>query len=256
MDIKENRYIFAMRWALRHAVVSAAIALLSALLVFKLWYPMPYREMLGVGSIFLLILVVDVVCGPLMTLVLANPGKSRREMKLDFSLVAIIQIAALVYGLHSVWVGRPVILAFETDRFLVVSANEIEADDLKLAPKNLQTLPLYGVQEVATRRAKNNQEFLQSIDLSLAGSPPSLRPAWWEPISDQEAQIRERIKPVSELIERRQESASLLQNAIKESGYMEQDLTYLPLTSSKTKDWVALLNASLKIVGYANVDGF
>jgi hypothetical protein len=67
------RWRFATRWALRHALLSVVVALISAILVFELWYPMPYRALLRVGGIFLLVLVVDVVCGPLMTLVLASP---------------------------------------------------------------------------------------------------------------------------------------------------------------------------------------
>ena len=67
---------------------------------------------------------MDVVCGPLLTLVLASPRKSRRERWLDFSLIGLIQLAALAYGMHSVWVARPVALVFEVDRLVVVTANE------------------------------------------------------------------------------------------------------------------------------------
>ena len=73
---------------------------------------------------------VDVVCGPLLTLVLFNPAKSRRELRLDLSLVAVIQLAALAYGLYSISLARPVIQAFETDRFAVVSAVEIDPGQL------------------------------------------------------------------------------------------------------------------------------
>ena len=41
-----------------------------------------------------------------------------------------------------------------------------------------------------------------------------------------------------------------------ETGLPVHQLRYLPLTSSKVKDWVALLNAEGQIVGHAPVDGF
>lgn len=256
MKLFQTRWRFAARWALSHVLLSLVVALMSAILVYQLWYPMPYREMLDVGSIFLLILCVDVVCGPFLTLLLASPRKSRREMTLDITIIGIIQAAALVYGLHAVWIGRPVVLAFETDRLTVVSANEIEQADLPQAPTELQRLPLSGVLQIATRKPKDNAEFFNSIDLSLAGFSPAMRPAWWQPMTTQHTQMRAIAKPLGDLIAQRADQAVVLQKAATNSGYPVETLTYLPLTSSKTKDWVALLNPSMEMVGYAPVDGF
>ncbi|MDE2413650.1 MAG: hypothetical protein KGM60_02735 [Comamonadaceae bacterium] len=251
-----NRWKFAVRWALCHLFLSAVVALISAVLVFQYWYGMPYREMLGVGGIYVLILIVDVVCGPIMTLVLASPTKLHREMRLDIALVGIIQAAALVYGLNVVWSARPAVLAFENDRLVVVAANEITHAELAGAPSGFQSLPFSGVLKVASRQPRDNSEFLRSIDLSLAGLSPALRPSWWLPVSAQHTQMRAKAKPLAELVEKRPDHALDLQSAAKRSGYPVNALTYLPLTSSKTKDWVALLNSSMEMVGYAPVEGF
>lgn len=256
MKQPKSRWRFAMIWALRHAGVSLAVATLAAILVYQFWYPMPYRAMLGIGSIFLILISVDVVCGPLLTLLLANPQKSRREMALDLTVVGAIQAAALVYGLHAVWSGRPVVLAFETDRIVVVSANEIESADLPSAPPGYQQLSFVGVLKVATRKPKDNAEFFQSIDLSLAGFSPAMRPAWWQPMNTQREQMRIVAKPLAELMARRPEQADGLHIAAVNSGFSVDALSYLPLTSSKTKDWIALLNDSMDMVGHAPVDGF
>ena len=232
------------------------VASLVTILVFQFWYSAPYRSMLDVGSVFLVLLCVDVVCGPLLTLILASPRKSWREMAFDLTVIGVIQAAALVYGLHAVWVGRPVVLAFETDRMTVVSANEIDPADLHSAPPEFQKLPFGGVFQIATRKPKDNAEFFQSIDLSLAGTTPAMRPAWWQPMSTQHDQMRKVAKPLADLLVRRPERADELRNAAANSGYSVEALTYLPLTSSKTKEWVALLNDSMEMVGYAPVDGF
>lgn len=256
MNHPQRRWRFAMIWALRHGVLSLAVATLAAILVYQFWYPMPYREMLGVGSIFLVLLCVDVVCGPLLTLLLASPRKSRREIALDLTLIGAIQAAALVYGLHAVWIGRPVVFAFETDRIAIVSASEIESADLPSAPPEFQHLPFSGLLKVATRKPKDNAEFFQSIDLSLAGLPPAMRPAWWQPMSTQQEQMRTVAKPLTDLVARRPEQADDLRIAAAKSGYSVEALSYLPLTSSKTKDWVAFFNDSMEMVGHAPVDGF
>ena len=150
--IASSRFRFAARYALRHLLLSLGMALASAAVVFGLWYPSPYRQLLDVHHIFVLVLAVDVVCGPLLTLVLASPKKSRRERWLDFSLVGAIQLAALAYGMHSVWAARPVALVFEVDRLVVVTANELQSDALAKAPPGLQHLPWAGVLKRARAR--------------------------------------------------------------------------------------------------------
>ncbi len=59
-----------------------------------------------------------------------------------------------------------------------------------------------------------------------------------------------------ELLQRRPQAAPILQAAIAQTGLSADELRYLPLTSSKVKEWVALLDAQLDIVGWAPVDGF
>ena len=237
-------------------MLSACIALFFAALVYQIWYPSPFREMFGVGRIFLLILFVDVVCGPFLTLLLANPRKSRREITVDLGIIGVIQLLALSYGLHSVWFGRPVVLAFESDRLVVVSASEIDTLSLDKAPDALRRLPSSGVLLVATRAHTSNTELLTSIDLSMAGLTPAMRPDWWEPMDNHLEKIRIRAKPLSDLVSKRPSDAAQIIEATKETGYPVEHLTYLPLTNSKTKDWIALLNPAMKMVGYVKADGF
>ena len=251
-----SRLRFAARYASRHLLISVLIALASAGVVFGLWYPAPYRQMLDVDHIYLLVLAVDVVCGPLLTLVLASPKKSRRERWLDFSLIGAIQLAALAYGMHSVWLARPAVLAFEADRLVVVTANEVQAEDLPQAPPGLQSLLWTGVLQVGTRRPADSDEMMSNVDKELAGLSPAMRPDWWLPWAEAQDGLRSRAKPLSELIARRPEAAPLLQAAAQSAGRAVPDLRYLPLVSSKTLDWVALLDADLNIVGHAPVDGF
>ena len=252
----QTRLRFAARYAGRHLLISLLIALASAGVVFGLWYAAPYRQMLQVDHIYLLVLAVDVVCGPLLTLVLASPKKSRRERWLDFSLIGVIQLAALAYGMHSVWAARPVALAFETDRLVVVTANELEADALPKAPPDLQRLRWAGVLEVGTRKPANSDEMLASLDKEFAGLSPAMRPGWWLPWAEARPAMRQRAKPLAELIGRRPKAAAQLQAVAKSAGRAVNDLRYLPLVSSKTLDWVALLDADMRMVGWAPVDGF
>lgn len=250
------RWRFALRFAARHALLSMLAAAACALFVFGVLYPPPFQAMLGVGAVFVLLLGVDAVCGPLLTLILASPRKSARERWVDLGLVGLVQVAALLYGLHTLWAARPVVLAFETDRLVVVTANEVDAEALAQAPEGLQTLPWWGVRQVGTRKAASSEEYFTSVDLSLAGISPAMRPGWWQPWSEAQAALQARAQPLPDLLQRRPQDAATLQAAVSDSGLSAAQLNYLPLTSRYTKDWVALLDVQGRIVGYAPVDGF
>lgn len=256
LPLREGRFRFAAHYAGRHLALSLVVALLAAAVVFGLLYPAPYHNLLGVGSIFLLVLAVDVVCGPLLTLILASPKKSQRERWLDFSLIGLIQLAALVYGLHSVWVARPVALVFEADRLVVVTANEVDLAELVTAPDGLRRLPWWGVLQAGTRRATSGTEMMESVERSLAGFSPARLPGWWVPWEQARPSMTARAKPITELLARSPQHAATLRAAIRASGVPAADLRYLPLVSNKTLDWVALLDTQLNIVGWAPVDGF
>lgn len=251
-----SRFRLATRYALRHLGISAAVALLSAAFVFGLLYPAPYRSLLGVESIFLLVLAVDVVCGPLLTLVLASPKKSRRERWLDFSLIGLIQVGALLYGLHSVWAGRPVALVFEVDRLVAVSASDIDPADLAKAPEQLRRLPFWGVRRFSTRQSRDGKEMLESVLKGVAGISLAVQPDWWAQWDAGKDGMARRAKPLSDLLARRPQDAATLQTAAQRTGLPTDALRYLPLTSSKTLDWVALLDGELNMVGWAPVEGF
>src|SRR5690606_7616795 len=109
---------------LLHLAASTLIALLALLLVFKLWYPAPLHEALGVTQIFLLLLLVDVVLGPLLTLLVYKTGK--KSLVMDLALIAALQLAALGYGLWTVAEGRPAWVVYNAGRFDVVTVVDID----------------------------------------------------------------------------------------------------------------------------------
>lgn len=256
--INPSRLRAASKAALIHLGLSAFVGIATAAIVFGVWFPYPYRELAGGQYLFLILVSVDVVCGPLLTAVLFNPLKSRRELALDLSLVAVVQLAALVYGVHVISQARPVVLAFETDRLVAVSAAQIDPADLGQAPPGLQKLSWTGPVLVGTRGPKDGGETLRSVLLSADGLEPSARPGWWQAYENNRPQIQQRMKKLADLRAARGPLAqSEIDAAAAKTGLPLADLFYLPLTSQKMLDgWVALLDREARIVGHAPVDGF
>ena len=148
-----------------HLGLSLFIALLAALLVFGIWYPFPYREISGGRELFLLVVSVDVILGPLITLAVFNRSKPLGELRRDLATVVLIQLAALGYGLWTVSVARPVHLVFEIDRFRVVHAIDIAPELLEKTPLDVVALPVTGPTLLAVRPFRDQQE---NFDATMA----------------------------------------------------------------------------------------
>lgn len=246
----------ALRAAGWHLLGSVLVAALAAALVFGIWFPYPYRDLVGGRELFWLVVGVDVVCGPLLTLVLFNHLKSRRELALDLSLVALVQMAALMYGLHTVVQARPVYLVFEVDRFRAVTMADIQQDKLRPEQGGLQDIGWGGPQLIGVRQPKDG-ETLESLEQSLSGYDPSVRPDWWVPYAGVVPQVLQRALPVSALLEKRPQDAPAIRAAIDETTAPQDSLRWIPVTSFQSTGWVAFVDKeTAQIRSFAPVDGF
>ena len=145
-----------------HLAISLGVAALAAVLLFGLWYPYAYYEISAGRELFLLVIAVNVVTVPLITLVIFNRAKSHHHLAMDFSVVGLLQLAALSNGLRAVFMARPVHLVFEFHHLAVGHALDIDPAQLSQAPAELQTLPLTGPTLLSLRSFKNFDEQFRS----------------------------------------------------------------------------------------------
>jgi hypothetical protein len=244
--------------SLKHLLLSLLVALLGAVLVFAFWYPYPYDELVGGQNLFLILISVDVSCGPLLTLVVFNPNKPRTELWRDLGIIVILQLAALVYGLNSVAQARPVYLAFEKDHFRVVRLPDIDLEHLSRAPASLSNPGWLKPRLIATRVATSTDpNFLKSIQLSLAGQPPAFRPESWVDYGQQRQEVVFRAKPVATLLGKYPGQRTMIETAIAKSGLKENQLGFLPLTAMSHTDWIVLVSLTdAEPKGFLHLDGW
>lgn len=251
------RWHSALRAAFVHLLFSVLIATLLAAVVFGLWFPDPFRSLAGGSHLFWIVMVVDVVCGPLLTAVVFNPQKTRKELVMDLSLVVLLQLGALVYGVYSVALARPVVLAFEIDRFVAVPAAWVDMPSLQQALPEFRALSWTGPVLVGTRKARDSNEANDSLTQSLNGLEISARPGWWVPYPHNVPEVQRKMRNLKDLRGRRApQEQRRIDAAIPTTGATISDLHYLPLTSREMADWIVLLDAQAQIRGYVQVDGF
>jgi hypothetical protein len=97
------------------------------------WYRWPGWYLSSVLHVVGIVVLVDLVVGPTLTLIVANPRKLRRILARDIALIVTVQLAALVYGTVTLWSGRPLYYAFSTNSLDCVQASDIDATEIALA---------------------------------------------------------------------------------------------------------------------------
>jgi hypothetical protein len=239
-----------------HFSASLIVGAMAAWIVFSLWYPYPYSEISGGKGLFFLVVLVDVVCGPLLTLIIFNPLKPRRELIVDLAVIGLLQFIALGYGLWAVFSARPVHLVFEYHRVAVVSAADVDTLALAQAPSTFQVLPLKGPTLLSLRSFKDGKEQYESTMLALGGIPQAAQPMLWQPWEAAHAQILRESRPVADLKQRFGAQIASINNAIAATGRPADSLRYLPLLARK-ENWTVLIDAqTIKPVGFIQLESF
>jgi hypothetical protein len=239
-----------------HLGLSMLVAALAAVLVFAIWYPYPYREISGGRELFLLVVSVDVILGPLITLTVFDRRKSTRELVIDLAIVAAVQLSALSYGLWTVFVARPVHLVFEIDRFRIVHAVDVPAQLLPRAPADVDTLPLTGPTLLAVRPFRDAAEKFDATMAALGGAEIGTRPDFWQPYAQAQSRVLAAAKPVTRLKARFSAQSAQIDAVLRSAGRTADTTAYLPLVGRKSF-WTAFVDpANASVVAFMPLDSF
>ena len=186
------------KFFLSHLTISISLAMLVIGLVFFIWYPFPLASAVGVTYIFLMLLVIDVILGPLLGLLVYKEGK--KTLKFDLSVIILIQIAALCYGVFSIEQGRPAWLVYNVDRFELVRKNELVDSNIQQAQPQFQQAswfkPQYAAAEFAKDTQQRNDEMFAEV---FSGISIAQRPERYVELTQAKPQIQQRALPLKEL---------------------------------------------------------
>ena len=238
-----------------HLVISAGIAI-SILLGMKLvWYPDPYFEAIEAGRLILILVAVDVIMGPLITLIIYNQNKPK--LKRDLLIVVLLQLAALVYGMYAVFTARPVYAVFNVDRFDLVVAAEIDPAELKKAERpEFKSLPLWGPQIIAAKLPLNENELKAILFSSVRGGADVQHlPKYYVPYADMMETAKRKAMPLAKLREKAG-GAALVDRFIAYDSHHETQLGFVPFRGRK-KDFSVVLDLNTgKVAGFLLIDPY
>lgn len=187
-----------LKFFLSHLSISFLIALLVIGLVFFIWYPSPLAIAVGVTHIFLMLLAIDVIVGPVLGLLVYKEGK--KSLKFDIAVIIALQVSALCYGVYSIEQGRPAWLVFHADRFELVRKNDIILENIDQAQSQFQQVSWTGPQFAAVKLAVSPQQRQNDMFIEVLGGISLARqPARYVEFSQAKNQIQQRALPLIEL---------------------------------------------------------
>lgn len=213
--LKDRLFAFSM-----HLALSCLLALCVMGLVFFVWYPSPLHNALGVMDIFLLLLLVDVVIGPLLTAIVFKKGK--RTLILDLSIIALLQFSALAYGLYTLSESRPGWLVFGGYHFELVRVSEVGPNE---RPSTLWSGPLWAAIPLA-----NNLDKILGVN---TGQDPYYQPARYVKLESQLDRLRSSAQPL---------------RTLKNSSNTDHDVAAIIKRWPQADAWIPLSGGELNMV--------
>ena len=246
MTMNPTRLQFALKAMAVHFGLSLLVAALVAWLVFTVWYPYPFRDMSSGRELFLLVIGVDIICGPLLTFILASPTKPRKELITDISLIVFIQLLALCYGVWNVWMARPNYLVNEGARFHVVPRISLDAKNIDSLAPELKPQLFSGPLKVAMRDTSFTEQL--NIDaLVKEGKEKSKMPQLYMPYDG--AKAYQNANGINALIKLFPNKKAEIEEIAKSAGI--SDINQLHFAFVLAQDsWFGILNPKGEVIGY------
>ena len=221
-----------------HLLICLAIAAAVVTLMLTVWYPRPLFEAAGGNDLLFILVGVDVVLGPLLTLIVFRSGK--RGLKFDLAMIGAVQLAALLYGVHVVYLARPAFIVFVKDRFELATAAELDPDELAKAKyPQFREPPITGPMLVAADMPTDPAERNEVVQAALAGRDLQHFPRYYVPYAGRRQEILAKALTVARMRALEPEIGEVIDAHLARSGIREDDVLTLLLRTRFA--WIAVL---------------
>jgi hypothetical protein len=247
----------AVVWDLRARFLAAGMHLGASMvmagavlaLVYSGWYVDPLGSISGIGEILIVLLAVDVALGPVLTFAVFD--RRKKSLRFDLACIAFVQLAALLYGLHSVERGRPHHLVFVKDRFEVVSHADLTSEDRAAAAGNpAAEAAWFGPRIVAAEMPAAPEETRAlMLEAALGGRDVQHFPKLYRDYATQASLAAQKAGSLDELRAINPNGDPVLDDAVARSGLARSGVRYLPIKGHRGDATMLIDGSSGAIVG-------
>ncbi len=222
-----------------HLAISLFILIAFLCVMFTWWYPAPYFKVKDGWDVLSILFMVDIVLGPLLTLIVFKLGKP--SLKFDLGVIACIQLAALFYGGQIIYEQRPVFLIFSQGHSYLASTNDV---DMTLVDQSILDqmggrgpFPVYAKMPDDVQARRN-----LVIEMFTADKPDlAFRPEYYEFMLPYLEAIMATDKGIKPYIEKNDNRQVLELFMSKHEGRFNE-YAYFPLFGGNKKDMLLVVN--------------
>lgn len=242
---------------IREKAIASGIHFSASVLVFGIfifllltyWYPSPYFTASGGWQGLKLVVLVDLVLGPLLTFIVFNKLKSRRELTIDFGFIIAIQLTALIWGIITVHQQRPVATVFWDDRFYTVPDNALSGHYAG-SEAYQQLLSRPGIPFLYARKPDNMNDYNNMMQLIKDQNlPPHHQIERYEPFEPRFSTLKFLSLDIHEIIATNSEMKHEFESMLASTDTTMDDNVYLQL-ESRYQNIVLVFNVSGQHLGY------
>ena len=239
-----------------HFLASALVISICLSIIYFIWYPKPFYTIHSVFDAVKIVLAVDLVLGPFLTLVIFNTSKPRKELIRDMTIIVLVQIAALSWGMHVTYKMRPIFFVFYSDTFYPILKADINLEELNKevsppaiweSPKMIYIEPLRGKDAI-----QRLNEMAQGIGLrGEMYQPGKYRPLFLQEDSAYRQDIISQAMPYSVLLKSKTWKPGVEQLVASRGGVIEDYLFY-PVENDRFNGLIAYKKSDFSCAGLVN----
>lgn len=203
-----------------HLAISTLIFFVLVYILIFHWYPLPFFHSDGGWQGLRIMLYVDVVLGPVLTLIVFNYKKIRKKIIFDLSVIGLIQLGALTWGVNTVFQGRPVAIVYHEGRFKSVEASNfyrlgVNINEIKGAehPPVVAVSAISGVEDAKERMTYYKKGFTEILVVEK-----------YEKIDKSIERIIEESPKLSKVLSKKESRKKILERYLKKNNKKLEDL--------------------------------
>jgi hypothetical protein len=218
--------------AATHLAASALVSAAVFAAILLIWYPGDLFKVAGGQRLFLIIVGVNIVAGPLITAIVFEPKKP--GLIFDLWVIAALQLGALAFGLWVLFISRPVYIVFVLDRFEIMRANDYPESELARARASpWLDFPAFGAKLAAARMPPDPEERQRIMFLAPTGLDLQHMLQHYMPYDSVRRDVIAAVKPFARLRALNPGDRERLDGVVRDSGRDETGLGFLPMRAKE-----------------------
>lgn len=230
-----------------HFLLSLVIFSAFILTLLYFWYPEPFFTASGGWQGLKIVALIDLVLGPVLTLIIFNKKKPYKELRNDIIIIITLQMSALTWGVYTVHAERPVAIVYWDGMFYTVSAADITNQNL-----SLDILDTYGNDYpvyLYTSYPDTPEEWQPIIErMKNNHIPPFQQTELYAGLQGNHSKIFQHGLDIDEVISSNPEMHKELKEILRQTETQLHDNYYLRL-NSKFRNIILIFDQSNSVIG-------